>query len=60
MQCADGTKPEEFGVCESPVESIKLAGGEARELLLAAGIDAALDHLCHLCTNLEPIGLYRL
>ena len=45
MQCADGTKPKEFGICGSPVESIKLARGEASELFLAAGIDAALDHL---------------
>jgi hypothetical protein len=56
MRCADGAKPKEFGVSGSPVESIKLAGGEAHELFLAGGIDAALDHLCHLCTNLELMG----
>ena len=56
MRCADGTKPKEFGVRGSPVESIKLTGGEAHELFLAAGIDAAVDHCCHLCnksTNCE-------
>ena len=55
MRCADGTKPKEFGVRGSPVESIKLAGGEARELFLAAGIDAVTDHFSHLCNKIYEL-----
>jgi hypothetical protein len=47
----DGAKPKEFGVCGSPVERIKLTGGETLELFLTAGIDAAIDHFCHLCNE---------
>jgi hypothetical protein len=49
MRCTDGAKPKELRVCGSPVESIKLSSGEVLELFLAAGIDAAIDHFCHLC-----------